>query len=238
MPLQIAAVQRPPPPIERLDLRRDHCVGVQLRVIGTGRGLTERGHRQAVRVREHPIPVHPHPCRRAIALQVRERRAHGLIVHVEEPGVTGEGPQHTHRLRRRERRIKPRHRPHHRTIRPVAVNQRLTQRCPQNRVTALQHRLQHVAADFTGEAELVGLRAGPHTRHLPRRLGQVLRVVRRRRRGRRGVQRRHPQHHNRPAGTCLPPMRFRGSQVVVMVRASGAERQRRLRQTRRTTRPR
>ena len=128
VPFQVAGIQRPPPPIRCLHPRRDHGVGVHLGVIGTRRRLAERGHRQPVHVREHPGAVHPHACGCPKPLEMGQGRRHGLVMHFQDPRVTGEGPQDTHRLRSRERRIEPRHRPHQRAVGAVAVNQRRTQR--------------------------------------------------------------------------------------------------------------
>ena len=118
---QVAGIQRQPAPIRDLDLRRDHRMRVQLRIIGTRRRLPERGHRQPVRRREHPRPVHTNPRRRPEPLHMRQRRRDRLIMHCEDPLVPREGPQHTHGLRRRERRIEPGHRPHHTPVRAEAI---------------------------------------------------------------------------------------------------------------------
>ena len=146
--------------------------------------------------------------RRPEPLQMLERRRHGDVVGLEEPVVAGQRPPHRQRLRRRERGVEPRHRPHHPTIGREPVEQLATQRCPRHWVTARQQRLQRLDVDRARQPEPGRLATRPHARHLARRGRQVLRVVRRRRRRRRRVQGRHPQHrpghHPRPlAGTCL-----------------------------------
>ena len=73
--LQVAGVQRQPPPVVGLDLGRDDGVGVQLRVIGPRRRLAERRHRQPERVGVQAAAVDPHPGRRPEPLQMLERRA-------------------------------------------------------------------------------------------------------------------------------------------------------------------
>ena len=113
MPLQIAGIERQPPALDGLHLRRDHGVGVDLRVIGPRRRLAEHRHRQALRVRMQPAAVMSDPRRRPEPLQMRQRRGDGDIVSLQEPVVARQRPPHRHRLRRRERRIKPRHRLDH-----------------------------------------------------------------------------------------------------------------------------
>ena len=153
--------------------------------------------------------------RRPEPLQVRESGGDGDVVGFEQPVVAGKRPPHRQRLRRRERRIKPRHRPHHPTIGRVPVHQLPPQRCPRHWVTARQQRLQRVDLDPTRQAEPSRLTPRPHTRHLTRCRRQVLGVVpRRRRRGRR-VQSRHPQHrhtpHRRPRAGHLSDLACDGS---------------------------
>ena len=160
VPLQVAGVQRQPPPVGGLDLGRDHGVGVQLRVVGPGGGLAERRHRQPERVGMQPAAVMPDPGGGPVPLQVRQRRRHGDVVGFEQAGVAGERPPHAQRLRRRERGVEPRHRPHHP---PVGRSCRSTsadaERRPVGRVAALQQPLQVVGLDPAGQAEPVGLAA-------------------------------------------------------------------------------
>ena len=208
VPLQVAGVEGQPAAVGCLDLGRDDGVGVDLRVIGPRGGLAERGHRQPVGVRVQAAAVGADAGRRPEPLQMRQRRGDGDVVGFEEPVVAGERPPHRQRLRRRERRVEPRHRPHHPTVGRVPVQQLAPQRCPRRWVTARQQRLQRVDLDPTRQAEPGRLAARPHTRDLTRRRRQVLGVVLRRRCRRRRVEGRHPQHrptpHPRPRlGTCL-----------------------------------
>ncbi|MEJ7721843.1 MAG: hypothetical protein WKF58_16085 [Ilumatobacteraceae bacterium] len=137
-----------------------------------------------------------------------QRRCHGGVVGVEQAVVAGQRPPHRQRLRRRERRIEPRHRLDHPAIRGEPVQQLTTKRRP---VTGSQpDSSDSSASTVTGpdKPEAVRLTTGPLPRRLTRRRGQVLRVVRRRRRRRRRMQSRHPQHRTEkparpPAGTCL-----------------------------------
>jgi hypothetical protein len=92
--LQIAAIQRHPPTISRLHLRRDHRVGVDLRVIRPRRRLAEHRHRETLRVRMQPATVAADPRRRPEPLQVRQRRRHGDIVGFEEAAITRQRPTH------------------------------------------------------------------------------------------------------------------------------------------------
>ena len=82
VPLQEPGVQGPPPPIDGLDLGRDHGVGVELRVVGPGGGLAERRHRQPEGVGMQPAALMPDAGGRPVPLQVapapRSRRRRGL----------------------------------------------------------------------------------------------------------------------------------------------------------------
>ena len=138
-------------------------------------------------------------------LQMRQRRRHRYVMGGEQSGVTGEGPPHAQRLRRREGGVEPGHRPHRRPVSQHPVDERVPQRRPQNWVTAFQQRLQRVRGHLTSEAETGGLAVAPHPGLLAGRGGEVLGVVAGRRRCRGCVQRRDAQHHctPAPAGTCL-----------------------------------
>ena len=132
-----------------------------------------------------------------------ERRLNGHVMGRQQARVAGECPPHAHRLRRRERGIEPGHRPHRPAVRCHPVAEHGPERCPRDRVTPLQQQLEVVGLDPPGQAEVDGLAARPHSRLLPRSVGQVLRVVGGRRSRRRGVQRRHPQHALTPALRAL-----------------------------------
>ena len=164
--LQVAGVQRQPPTVRGLHLGRDDRVGVQLRVIGPRRGLAERRHRQPARVQVEAAAVGPHPGRGPEPLQVLERGGHGDVVSFQQAGVAGEGPPHTHGLRRREGRIETCHRPHRRPVGRRPVDQRIPERCPSRWVTPFEQPLQIV-----GRHPPVQARAprpgGPSTRPAP-----------------------------------------------------------------------
>ena len=81
-----------------------------------------------------------------------ERRRHGDVVGVEQAGIAGERPPHAQRLRRRERRVEPGHRPHHLPVRRRPVAQLVAQRRPRDRVTALQQHLEIIGLDPSGRA--------------------------------------------------------------------------------------
>ena len=113
VPLQVAGVERQPATVGGLDLGGDHGVGVDLRVIGPRRRLTERRHRQPAACPgaagapfERIRVVDPNRSRCV------ERRGDGDVVRLEQPAVAGQRPPHRQRLRRRERRVEPGHRPH------------------------------------------------------------------------------------------------------------------------------
>ena len=67
----------------------------------------------------------------------------------KEPVVTGQGPPHRQRLRRRERRVEPRDRLDHPPVRREPVQQLPTQRRPRCWVTARQQRLRRIDIDPT-----------------------------------------------------------------------------------------
>ena len=100
-----------------------------------------------------PAAVTADPRRRPEPLQMRQRRRDGDIVSLQEPVVARQRPAHRHRLRRRERRIKPGHRVHHPPISSDAIDERVAEPCPRNRVTALQQGLQVVAPDRARQSE-------------------------------------------------------------------------------------
>ena len=105
-------------PSRGLNLRRDDCVGVDLRVVGPRGRLTERRDGEAVGIGMQTAAagedgvVDPN---RSDA----ERRRDGDVVGFKEPVVAGQGPPHPQRLRRRERRVEP---DTALTARPSAVN--------------------------------------------------------------------------------------------------------------------
>ena len=148
--------------------------------------------------------VRPDPCRRPVPLEVVERCRH-VGVGFEVAVVADERPEHAHRLRRRERRVESGHRPHDSTILRHPIDELHPERCPSDWVAALEQCLQLVSGHWSGKPEQIRLSPGPYASLLPRRLRQVLRVVARRCRCRRCVERRHPQHDNTPppVGTCL-----------------------------------
>ena len=180
MPLQVAGIERPPAAIVGLHLRRDHGVGVDLRVIGPRRRLAERRHRQPARIRMQPATIATDPRRRPEPLQMLEHCVHGDVMSLEQAAVAGQPPPHRQRLRCRERRIEPRHRLHHPTITSDPIDQLAPERCPRNGVTARQQQLQRLRLDGARQAETGRLPPAPHARHLTGRCRQVLRVVRRR----------------------------------------------------------
>ena len=94
MLLQIAGIERHPPALDGLHLRRDHGVGMDLRVIGPRRRLPEHRHRQALRVRMQPAAVAPDPRRRPEPLQMRQRRGDGDVMGLQEPVVARQRPAH------------------------------------------------------------------------------------------------------------------------------------------------
>ncbi len=110
MPLQQPGVERPPTTVAGLHLRRDHDMGVQLRIVGTARRLAEHRSGQPAGVGVEPCPVRADAGRRPIPLDHRHRGVDGPVVTLGEPVVARESPQHRHRLRRRERRVIARHR--------------------------------------------------------------------------------------------------------------------------------
>ena len=73
MPLQVAGIERPPAAIVGLHLRRDHGVGVDLRVIGPRRRLAERRHRQPARIGMQPATITADAGCRPEPLQMLER---------------------------------------------------------------------------------------------------------------------------------------------------------------------
>ncbi len=97
--LQRQRIQRIPATIRGLDLRRDHHMGMQLRIIRTARRLTKHPHRQPTRLRMQSGAVRADPCRRAVLLHHRHDRVDGDVVTLGEPLVTRQCPQHRQRLR-------------------------------------------------------------------------------------------------------------------------------------------
>ena len=130
MLLQHPGIQREPAAVDGLHLGRDHQMGVQLRIIQPGRRLPERPHRQPLRIGMQPAAVRTDPGRRPEPLQIVDHRPHGDVVTLGQAGVAGQRPPHRQRLRRRHRRIKPGHRPHHPTIRQRPIAQREPERRP------------------------------------------------------------------------------------------------------------
>ena len=94
VPLQVAGVERVPAAVGCLDLGGDDGVGVDLRVVGSRRGLTERRHREPVRVRVQAAAVGSDAGRRPEPLEVRQRRSDGDVVRFEQPVVAGQRPPH------------------------------------------------------------------------------------------------------------------------------------------------
>jgi hypothetical protein len=205
VPLQEPGIQGPPPPIDGLDLARDHSMGVDLRVVSPGGDLTERRHRQPDSVGMQPATVRADPSGGPVPLQVAQRRADGDVVSVEQAGVAGERPPHAQRLRCRERGIEPRHRPHHPPIGRPPIDQRRSQPRAVARVATLEQQLQIVGLDPTVETEPVGLPADPVAWFLAGGASQVAGVVGSGSHRRRRVEGGDPQHQ--PAqpdrGTCL-----------------------------------
>ncbi len=98
-------------------------MGVDLGVVIPRRRLPERGDRQPVTVRVQPPTVVTDPGRRPEPLQMLQRPGDGGVVGGEQPGVAGQRPPHTQRLRGRERGVEPRHRPHQTPVCPTPVHQ-------------------------------------------------------------------------------------------------------------------
>ena len=173
-----------------------------------------------------PGTIGTDPGRRSEPLQILDDRRHGDVVAFGHTRVTGQRPPRRQRLRRRQCRIKPRHRTHHspRCRRPIA--QRVAPRRPGNRITARQQPLECFGCHVTRQPQPGSLCAGPQAGCLARRLGQVARVVPRRRRGRPGIERRDPHHEDSllPAGTCLSII-SRVVRVVMVGGASGLDRE-------------
>ena len=182
-------------------------MGVDLRIIGTRRRLTEHGDRQSVGVGMATLVVVADPSGRPEPLKVRQRRRDGDIVCFEVAAVAGQRPQHAQRLGCRERGVEPGDRLHHPTIGDLAILQRVAELCPRDWVAARQQSFQRRSFDGAGQAEAGCLVSRPHSRHLARGARQIAGVVRRRRCRRRGVDRGHPQHQTRHpiarSGTCL-----------------------------------
>jgi hypothetical protein len=153
MTLQVAGVQREPTAVVRVHLGRDHGVRVDLRIVGPRRRLTKRRHRQPVRVRMQPTSINADPGGRPEPFQMLQRRRHGDVVSLEERAVSGECPPHTQRLRGRERRIEPRHRPQHPAARGRPIAQHVPQRRPRYGVTAPKQGFQLRGFDLTNQSE-------------------------------------------------------------------------------------
>ena len=107
VPLEVAGVERQPAAFRRVDLGGDDRVGVDLRIVGTRRGLAECGDRQPVGVGMHPPAVGADAGRRAEPLEVRQGCGDGDVVGLQQPRVAGECPPHRQRLGCRERRVEP-----------------------------------------------------------------------------------------------------------------------------------
>ena len=208
MPLQVAGVERPPAAVVGLHLGRDHGVGVDLRVVGPRRRLPERGHRQPVRVGMQPAAVEADPGRRPEPLQMLERRRHGDVVGVEQPGSpvsahhtdSDFGAENVASNPATARTTRPSAEYAIEQLADPAASPRRGSRPDSNSSNALD-------VDRARQAEPGRLPAAT-TRPAPRPAPPSgSGVVRRRRRRRRRVQGRHPQHrrdtHRPPAGTCL-----------------------------------
>jgi hypothetical protein len=98
MTLQVSGVQREPAAIQRLRLRGDDGVGVDLGVVISRRRLPERRDRQLAALGMQPPTVDPHPGRRPEPLPMLEHLRHGGVVGGEQPGVAGQRPPHAQRL--------------------------------------------------------------------------------------------------------------------------------------------
>ena len=69
--------------------------------------LTERGGDQTPRVWMQPCTVGADSGGRSELFEMIQHSLDRDVVTVDEPGVTGQRPQHAHRLRRRQRRVEP-----------------------------------------------------------------------------------------------------------------------------------
>ena len=203
--LQHPRIQRHPPPIRRLDLRRHHEMRVDLRVIQPRRRLPEPRHRQPDRVQMQPATVRADTRRCRPPLQRLNDRTHRDVMTLQQPVITRERPQHRQRLRSRQRCVEPRHRLHDPTIARRPIRQRPPETPTRYGIQPGEERLQLLAVDVPDQPEAVGLGAHPHPGNLTRRRRQILRVIRSRRRRRRRIQRGHTHHDTSPpqTGTCL-----------------------------------
>jgi hypothetical protein len=194
MTLEEAGVEREPAAVAGLHLGRDDHMAVDLRVIRARRGLTEHRHRQTIRVGVQPTVQGADPRRGPVVLEVSERRTHRSVVRLEQTAVLGECPQCAQRLRGGEGRVESGDRVHNRSVGADAISEQPTKRRPRCGVTAFEQRVEIVATHIAGQLQRSRLLPDPHAGRLARRLREVLRVVRRGRRCRRRIDRRHPQH--------------------------------------------
>ncbi len=218
-PLQRPGIKCEPAPVDGLHLRGDHHMGMQLRIIQPARGLAEHCDRQALRLRVQPGAVRADPGRGPEPFDTVHHCPDCDVMTRSEAVVARQRPPHRQRLRRRQRRIEPGHRPHHTTRRRHPIHERRPQRCPTVRVPALEQGSQILSRDLTSEAEQRRLASGPVAGFFTVGLGQIPRVVgRSRHRGVR-VQRRHPQHDDshEPAGTCLSLLPRESNQKVCSI---------------------
>ena len=200
--LQHPRIQRHPPPIGGLDLRRDHQMRVELRVIQPRRRLPERRHDQPLGVQMQPATVRADTGRRSRTApthrppprprrhDTRADRSSPVSAHSTDNdfGADTVASNPATAL----------------TTRPSLVVRSVNAR-PE--ASARSRDRGRRAAPATArrrplpdQAQAGGLSARSTPRELTRRLRQVLRVVRSRRRGRRRIQRGHTHHdgHHRP----------------------------------------
>ena len=109
---QLPAVQRPPGPVDALDLVRHRDMGVEIRVAGPGVPVMKhrRGHPGDIDLRLPPVP---RPGERRMGLQPVQAVRDGGGVGVEDrlPGrLRPDPPQHRHRLHRGEHQVVTGHR--------------------------------------------------------------------------------------------------------------------------------
>lgn len=203
-----------------LDLRPDHGVGVQLRVQRPGGVLTEHRDRETSGV-DLVDAVGPVPCHVPVPLDPGERRLHGGVVSGEDlplhGRVVGQGPQHRHRLGRRERGVVA-----PRRLGPVPAPHLV----PAARVPGLEHEFELRTVDLAREAGGGDAPTPPATRRLVGIgvVGGGAGVVAGDGPdpGHRCVQHRDPHHAGTPGGanaTVCAPTTTRGRAAAEMSRA-------------------
>ena len=177
MLLQRQRIQRQPTPIRRLDLRGDHHMGVELRVISPARRLTEHCHRQPTGLGMQTCAVGADTRRRRVLLDHRHRRGDCDVMALGETFVTGEAPQHRQRLRCRQRRVVP----GDRSDRVAVLVDTIRQLAPEEHagvgVVARQECFEAFGRHLARQAESPSLGPGPHTRQLTVSFGEVAGVI-------------------------------------------------------------